>query len=158
MDLNELKKLVELMESAKLVELEYDEQGKHVRLRRAEDKAAPVTAPAILPIVTQAVPAPAAPAAAPAPGPAPAAAKRPDSVVEFKSPLVGTFYRSPRPDAESFVNVGDEINADKVICIIEAMKVMNEIKAETRGIITQIVVDNSKPVEFGQPLFKLKPL
>ena len=72
--------------------------------------------------------------------------------------MVGTFYRAPSPEAVNYVEVGTEVNPDTVVCIIEAMKVMNEIKAEVRGVITQVVVDNAKPVEFGQPLFKIRPL
>jgi acetyl-CoA carboxylase biotin carboxyl carrier protein len=80
------------------------------------------------------------------------------SDLEIKSPMVGTFYRAPSPEAVNYVEVGTEVNPDTVVCIIEAMKVMNEIKAEVRGVITQVVVDNAKPVEFGQPLFKIRPL
>ena len=78
--------------------------------------------------------------------------------LEIKSPMVGTFYRAPSPEAGNYVEVGTEVNADTVVCLIEAMKVMNEIKAETRGIITQTLVENAKPIEFGQPLFKIRPL
>jgi acetyl-CoA carboxylase biotin carboxyl carrier protein len=77
---------------------------------------------------------------------------------EIKSPMIGTFYRTPSPDAAPYVEVGSEVGPDTVVCIIEAMKVMNEIKAETRGIITALVAENAKPVEFGQPLFKIRPL
>ena len=76
---------------------------------------------------------------------------------EIKSPMIGTFYRSPSPESAPYVEVGMEVNPDTVVCIIEAMKVMNEIKAEAAGVITQALVENAKPVEFGQPLFKLKP-
>ena len=72
--------------------------------------------------------------------------------------MIGTFYRAPSPESANYVEVGTEVNPDTVVCIIEAMKVMNEIKAETRGIITEIIVDNAKPVEFGQPMFKIKPI
>ena len=76
---------------------------------------------------------------------------------EIKSPMIGTFYRSPSPEAGPYVEVGMEVNPETVVCIIEAMKVMNEIKAEARGVITQVLVENAKPVEFGQPLFKIRP-
>src|SRR5262245_45461872 len=76
---------------------------------------------------------------------------------EIKSPMIGTFYRAPSPESGSYVEVGAEVNPDSVVCIIEAMKVMNEIKAEAKGVITQVMVENAKPVEFGQPLFKLRP-
>lgn len=77
--------------------------------------------------------------------------------VEIKSPMIGTFYRSPSPEAGSYVEVGADVGPESVVCIIEAMKVMNEIKAEVKGVITQILVENAKPVEFGQPLFKVRP-
>ena len=99
------------------------------------------------------------PGAMPAAGrscrPAPASAVR--NELEIKSPMIGTFYRSPSPEAATYVEVGTEVNPDTVVCIIEAMKVMNEIKAEAKGVITQILVENAKPVEFGQPLFKIRP-
>src|SRR5262245_40167396 len=96
--------------------------------------------------------------AAPAAAAAAAAASAPATTeLEIKSPMIGTFYRAPSPEAASYVEVGTEVNPDTVVCIIEAMKVMNEIKAEAKGVITQILVENAKPVEFGQPLFKLKP-
>jgi acetyl-CoA carboxylase biotin carboxyl carrier protein len=71
--------------------------------------------------------------------------------------MIGTFYRAPSPEAVHYVEIGTEVNVDSVVCIIEAMKVMNEIKAEAKGVITEICVDNAKPVEFGQPLFKIRP-
>ena len=72
--------------------------------------------------------------------------------------MVGTFYRAPSPESANYVEIGSEVNADTVVCIIEAMKVMNEIKAEVKGVVTQVLMDNSKPVEFGQPLFKIRPI
>ena len=77
---------------------------------------------------------------------------------EIKSPMIGTFYQTPSPDAAPYVDIGSEVGPDTVVCIIEAMKVMNEIKAETRGIITAVLSENAKPVEFGQPLFKIRPI
>jgi acetyl-CoA carboxylase biotin carboxyl carrier protein len=77
--------------------------------------------------------------------------------LEIKSPMIGTFYRAPSPESAPYIEVGVEVNAETVVCIIEAMKVMNEIKAEAKGVITQVLVENAKPVEFGQPLFKLRP-
>ena len=78
--------------------------------------------------------------------------------MEIKSPMIGTLYRSPSPESAPYADVGTEVDPDTVVCIIEAMKVMNEIKAEVRGVITQVCVDNAKPVEFGQALFKIRPL
>ena len=76
---------------------------------------------------------------------------------DIKSPMIGTFYRSPSPEAASYVEIGTEVSPDTVVCIIEAMKVMNEIKSEVKGVVTQTLVENGKPVEFGQPLFKVRP-
>ena len=151
MDLNEIRRILELMDQNKLVEFEYEEEGKKMRLRRADDRpSGAVAALASLPAIP--VPAPAshgAPAAPPAP-------EKPANVFEFKSPLVGTFFRSPKPDSEAFVNVGDEIAPDRVLCIIEAMKVMNEIKAELNGVVREILVKNGQAVEFGEILFLIE--
>ena len=77
--------------------------------------------------------------------------------IDVKSPMIGTFYRAPSPEASNYIDVGSTVNPDTVVCIIEAMKVMNEIKSEVSGVITQLLVENGKPVEFGQPLFKVRP-
>jgi acetyl-CoA carboxylase biotin carboxyl carrier protein len=77
--------------------------------------------------------------------------------IDIKSPMIGTLYRAPSPEASSYIEVGSEVNPDSVVCIIEAMKVMNEIKAEVKGVVTQVLIENGKPVEFGQPLFKVRP-
>lgn len=111
------------------------------------------------PVITNAATAPvasaaAAPAAAPAPAGAPA---RGDNLKEINSPMVGTYYSSPSPDAQPFIKVGQEITADSVVGIIEAMKVMNEIKAECAGTVVEILAENSKPVQFGQTLFRVRP-
>ena len=151
MNLDEIKRILQLMEENKLVEFEYEDDGRRVKLRRAEERAH-----APMPIAVQAaVPMAVAPAAAAA-APAEAAPARPANVTEFKSPLVGTFYRSAKPDADPFANVGDEIGPEKVLCIIEAMKVMNEIKAEMSGVIKEILVKNGQAVEFGEPLFLIE--
>jgi acetyl-CoA carboxylase biotin carboxyl carrier protein len=143
MDVEEIKRILQLMEERKLVEFEYEADGRRLKLRRAEERTIPATVPLAIP------------AAGLLPlGPGTAA--RPDNVHEFKSPLVGTFYRSPKPDAEAFVNVGDEVAAEKVICIIEAMKVMNEIKAEMNGVIREIQVKNGQAVEYGETLFLIE--
>ena len=86
---------------------------------------------------------------------APASATSNDA--DIKSPMIGTFYRTPSPESAPYADIGMEVNPDTVVCIIEAMKVMNEIKAEVKGVITQVLVENAKPVEFGQPLFKIRP-
>jgi acetyl-CoA carboxylase biotin carboxyl carrier protein len=92
----------------------------------------------------------------PVAAPPPAAPATP-SLLEIKSPMIGTFYRAPSPESPSYVEVGAEVMPDTVVCLIEAMKVMNEIKAEVKGVVTHILVENAKPVEFGQPLFRIRP-
>jgi len=150
MNLDEIKSILQLMEANKLVEFEYEDDGRRLKLRRAEDRLVTAAVPMSVP---SAVPMAAAPAPAPAAG---GEAARPANVTEFKSPLVGTFYRSAKPDSDPFVNVGDEIGPEKVICIIEAMKVMNEIKAEMSGIVRDILVKNGQAVEFGEPMFLIE--
>jgi acetyl-CoA carboxylase biotin carboxyl carrier protein len=147
MNIDEIQNILRLMEENKLVEFEYEDDGRRLKLRRAEDRppGAPVpAAPAPAPVAVSATPVPAAPAG------------RPDNWVEFKSPLVGTFYRAAKPDAEALANVGDEVGPEKVLCIIEAMKVMNEIKAEMSGIVREVLVKNSQAVEYGEPLFLIE--
>lgn len=160
MELSELRKLVRLMQSAELSELEIEDskEGLRVHLKRGPEEQ---PERGIGPQVLQVLPS-GAPAAQPAvPGPeapgSPAAPEGlPAGVEAFESPLVGTFYRAPAPDADPFVEVGARVGEDTVLCIIEAMKVMNEIKAEMKGELVEVLVENGEPVEFGQPLFLLK--
>ena len=148
MNLDEIKSILQLMEANKLVEFEYEDDGRRLKLRRAEDRVVTAAMPmALSSAASMAAPAAAAPAAE---------APKPSNLTEFKSPLVGTFYRSAKPDSDPFVNVGDEINPEKVICIIEAMKVMNEIKAEMSGIVRDVLVKNGQAVEFGEPMFLIE--
>lgn len=145
MDLRKLKKLIDLVEESGIAEIEVTEGEEKVRITRATAAPAPVyAAPAQV-----AVPAPAPAAAAPAPA-APAAR---DLSNAQKSPMVGTFYRAPGPNAAAFVEVGQQVKAGDTLCIIEAMKLMNEIEAEKSGTVKEILVENGTPVEFGEPLF-----
>jgi acetyl-CoA carboxylase biotin carboxyl carrier protein len=150
MNLDEIKSILQLMEANKLVEFEYEDDGRRLKLRRAEDRPIAAALPLALPA---AAPVAAAPAASAAPA---GEAARPANVSEFKSPLVGTFYRSAKPDSDAFVNVGDEVGPEKVLCIIEAMKVMNEIKAEMSGVVRDVLVKNGQAVEFGEPMFLIE--
>jgi acetyl-CoA carboxylase biotin carboxyl carrier protein len=151
-DLKDIKAIIDLMKKNSIAEFELEKQEFKIRLKRGNLGGAPVYEEAPV-LQTYAAPAPTAalPAAAAAPAPGTGDA-------EIKSPMIGTLYRSPSPEAAPYVEVGTEVGPDTVVCIIEAMKVMNEIKAETRGVITAIVAENSKPVEFGQALFKIRPL
>ena len=146
MDLRKVKKLLDLMEEHELAELELESEGEKVRLRK--NSAAVVTSTPTFVHTMPALDRPAAPALE---------ETKPKDTVEIVSPMVGTFYRAPAPDAESFVQVGLKVEEETVVCIIEAMKVMNAIKAEVKGEVVAILVENGEAVEFGQPLFAVKP-
>ncbi|MFC2432948.1 MAG: acetyl-CoA carboxylase biotin carboxyl carrier protein [Neisseria subflava] len=136
MDLRKLKKLIDLVEESGIAEIEVTEGEEKVRITRTTAAAAPIyAAPA---------PAAAAPVAAPAAR---------DLSNAQKSPMVGTFYRAPGPNAAAFVEVGQQVKAGDTLCIIEAMKLMNEIEAEKSGVVKEILVENGTPVEYGEPLF-----
>ena len=150
MDLRKLKKLIDLVEESGIAEIEVTEGEEKVRITRS--LAAPQPVYAAAPAVA-AAPVPAAAAAAPvAAAGAPAAPERDLSKAQT-SPMVGTFYRAPGPNAPVFVEVGQSVNAGDTLCIIEAMKLMNEIEAERSGVVKEILVENGQPVEFGEPLF-----
>lgn len=157
MDLKDIKAIIDLMKKNSVSEFELEKQDFKIRLKRGmggngggvQYEEAPVLAYAPAPA---ALPAPTA--GAPAVIPAPATAS---NELDVKSPMIGTFYRSPSPEAAAYIEVGAEVGPDTVVCIIEAMKVMNEIKAEVKGVVTQVLMENGKPVEFGQPLFKVRP-
>jgi acetyl-CoA carboxylase biotin carboxyl carrier protein len=153
-DLKDIKAIIDLMKKNSITEFELERQDSKIRLKRGFNGSTNVPAsyedsvplPSIQPM-----------AAAPAAAPVGSTAVAVTGEVEIKSPMIGTFYRAPSPEAASYIEIGSEVNPDTVVCIIEAMKVMNEIKAETKGVITQVLVENAKPVEFGQPLFKVRP-
>ena len=152
MDLKDIKAIIDLMKKNSVSEFELEREGFKIKLKRNsgavvqyEDAPQVIYAPQ--------------PVAAPAAGSPQLAAPAPtvSSGVEIKSPMIGTFYHSPSPESAPYVEVGAEVGPETVVCIIEAMKVMNEIKAEVKGVITEVLVDNAKPVEFGQPMFKVRP-
>lgn len=148
MDIRKVKKLIELLEESNINEIEIKEGEESVRISRGGSiVAAPVAAPA--PVVAAAPVA--APAAAPAAEAAPAAPAAPAGHT-VNSPMVGTFYRSPAPSAPAFIEVGKTVKAGDVICIVEAMKMMNQIEADKSGVIEAILVEDGQPVEFDQPL------
>ncbi len=152
MDLRKLKTLIDLVSESGVAELEITEGEDHVRIVNRKDSApaaAAAAAPAPIPVAAAAAPTAEAAAAAPA-ATAPAAAENRQTI---NSPMVGTFYRAPSPGAKPFVDVGQHVKAGDTVCIIEAMKLLNEIEAETDGVIQEILVENGAPVEFGQPLF-----
>ena len=150
MTIKEIEALGRMMKEYDLSELKVELKDCNVSLRRGDKTVAAPMVVAPAPVAA----APAAPVAAAPAAPAAPAAAAPAKTID--SPLVGTFYRAASPDSDAFVNVGDRVTADTVIAIIEAMKVMNEIKAEKSGVIKEILVENGQPVEFGQPLFVIE--
>ena len=148
----ELKELLDLMKSHDLAEVELEEEGQKIRLRKTEPhiSAAPMAIQGAFPAVS--------PAATPGSdaGGDPEAAEEDDGLYKVPSPLVGSFYRSPSPEADPFVIEGDRVDEDTVLCIVEAMKVMNEITAGASGVVREILVENGSAVEFDQPLFKIE--
>jgi acetyl-CoA carboxylase biotin carboxyl carrier protein len=153
-DLKDIKAIIDLMKKNAISEFEMERQDFKIRLKRGLNGgySPPQTDEySGTGQLTQS-----APAALPAPSATTAAASA-ATETEIKSPMIGTFYRAPSPEAGPYVDVGAEVGPDTVVCIIEAMKVMNEIKAEVRGVVTQIVAENGKPVEFGQAMFKIRP-
>jgi acetyl-CoA carboxylase biotin carboxyl carrier protein len=152
MDIRKIKKLIELLEESGLAELEISEGEESVRIARFGKNTQ---------IMTQGMPM-AMPATAPAAGPAPPAAPAPPSAPAARdenlvtAPMVGTFYASPAPGAKAFVEIGQEVRVGQVLCIIEAMKMMNQIESERAGKVVAVLAKNGEPVEFGQPLFAIE--
>ena len=163
MDLKDIKVIVDLMKKNAVSEFEMEEGDFKIKLKRDSGKprkgetvVVQEAAPMILPAAAAAPVA--APVATAAPAPATQAAAAPVAEgPEVKSPMIGTFYRKPSPDADSYVEVGSVVEPDTVVCIIEAMKVMNELKAEVKGTIAEVLVEEGKPVEYGQALFRIEP-
>ncbi len=158
MDLTYIKKLIKLVSESGVDEIEVEEEGKRVRIAKRTAAPPPVQyftpPPSPLPLDARPVPGPDSPAilAPPAQAAAPAQAK----FHEVKSPIVGTFYRAPAPDAAPFVQIGSDVVPGMILCIVEAMKLMNEIECDVAGKITKILVENGQPVEYGQPLFHVE--
>ncbi len=140
------------MKKNSITEFELERQDSKIKLKRglnggsAASQADDYIPPTYMPLPTS---------ANPAGGQVPVAVATGE--IDVKSPMIGTFYRAPSPEATNYIEVGSTVNAETVVCIIEAMKVMNEIKSEVSGVVTQVLVENGKPVEFGQPLFKVRP-
>lgn len=151
MDIRKIKKLIELLEDSEIAEIEIQEGEESVRISR---NAAPVAAPIAAP-VTIAAPA-AAPVAAPAAAPVAAPAAAEEDAIDghvVTSPMVGTYYEAPSPNANAFVKVGDKVNVGDTLCIVEAMKMLNQIESDKAGTIKALLVEDGQPVEYGEPLF-----
>ena len=155
-DLKDIKAIIDLMRKNSVSEFELEKQDFKIRLKRGSNgggaAAVSVDEAPIVPYMQPATVIAAAPFPVQSPPVVPAI-----NEVDIKSPMIGTFYRAPSPESAPYVELGTEVTPETVVCIIEAMKVMNEIKAEAKGVITQVMVENAKPVEFGQPLFKIRP-
>ena len=160
-DLRYVKKLVEMLDESTVDSIEISsEKGMKIRISKTPQQrggvsvAAPMAMP--MPVAAPAAPVPAAPAAAPA-GAAVPSEEAKASYLEVKSPMVGTYYASAEPGAKPYVSVGDRIAKGQILCIIEAMKIMNEIESEFDGVVREVRVDNAQPVEYGQVLFRIDP-
>jgi acetyl-CoA carboxylase biotin carboxyl carrier protein len=154
-DIKDIKAIIDLMKKNSITEFELERQDSKIRLKRGLNGGGSAAqsedfSPAVQTPLQPAV-------AAPSPAPAAVAPLVATGEVDIKSPMIGTFYRAPSPEAGNYVEVGTSVTPETVVCIIEAMKVMNEIKAEVKGVVTQVLVENAKPVEFGQPMFKVRP-
>lgn len=157
MDLKEIKQIIDLMKRSDLSEFAVEEEGFKLRIRRGTSGAPVVStssAPAPAPVPAIEMGPPAAPARQAAPAAAHAAEET--GIAFIKSPMVGTIYRAPSPESPPFVDVNSKVQENTPVCIIEAMKIMNEIQAEVKGTIVEVLVENGQPVEFGQRLFKVK--
>jgi len=152
-DLKDIKAIIDLMKKNSVTEFELEKQDFKIRLKRGSNGSGAIATYDDTPTLMagQVL------AAMPVAGSAPQIAAPVTNEQEIKSPMIGTFYRAPSPESAAYIEVGSEVNPETVVCIIEAMKVMNEIKAEAKGVVTQVMVENAKPVEFGQPLFKIRP-
>jgi acetyl-CoA carboxylase biotin carboxyl carrier protein len=149
-NIKEIKEMLNLMNDNNLTELEVEKDGTRIRLKKA---AGPGDAQAPIVIERQHIPHPSSGQESAQP-----AKERVSRTIEIKAPMVGTFYRAPSPETPPYVEVGQIVEAGQVVCIIEAMKLMNEIKSEVRGTLVEVLVDNTEPVEFGQSMFILEPL
>ncbi len=157
MDLKEIQALIKFVSTAGVDEVEINQKDFKLLIKK---NPAQITTAQYTPVAVQAAPVAAAPVAAATVAPAvaaPAAEPKADNLITIKSPMVGTFYRTPNPESPMFVNVGDEVKPGKVVCIIEAMKLFNEIESEISGKIVKVLVDNATPVEYDQPLFLVEP-
>ena len=159
MDIKQVQELVKIINKTNISEISIEEEGLKITIRQKEDAVQNfISAPAPQHYAPAPLPAPVAPAAAaPAPAKTTEAVKAADNLLTIKSPMIGTFYRSPSPDKPMFVNIGDEVENGKVVCIIEAMKLFNEIESEVKGKIVKILVEDASPVEYDQPLFLVDP-
>ena len=162
MDLRELKEILQILEEKEITEFELEEEGMKLRIRKASPSSNHAAAPAVVAsfiptVLPSAGPAPVPSASPAASAPAAPAEAEDADVTVVKSPIVGTFYRTPDPNSPPFVDVGDRIRVGQVLCIIEAMKLMNEIEAEVAGEVVKVHRETGQPVQYGDPLFTVRP-
>jgi acetyl-CoA carboxylase biotin carboxyl carrier protein len=161
MDFKQIQELIKMINKSNIGEVSIEEKGFKLTIKQKEEPVQQIiTAPMSAQPVAAAAPAPAAPVPAAAAAPEkPARPAEPpvSNIVLIKSPMIGTFYRSPSPDKPSFINIGDEVEPGSVVCIIEAMKLFNEIESEVKGRIVKVLVEDASPVEYDQPLFQVEP-
>ncbi|NRF39263.1 acetyl-CoA carboxylase biotin carboxyl carrier protein [Pedobacter foliorum] len=157
MDIKQIQELIKFVSRSGVNEVAIEQEDFKITIKTNQTPTV-VHATVPAPVVTSAIPVAAAPQAAAAPAASAPAAEDTSKYITIKSPMIGTFYRSSSPDKPLFVNVGDEVSTGKVICIIEAMKLFNEIESEVSGRIVKVLVDNASPVEYDQPLFLVEPI
>lgn len=160
MDFKQIQELIKMINKSNIGEVSIEEKGFKLTIKQKEEPAQQVFAAPVHMAAAAPAPAAAPTAAAAAPAadkPAAAAAPAADNLITIKSPMIGTFYRSPSPGKPQFVEVGDEVSPGKVVCIIEAMKLFNEIECEVKGRIVKVLAEDASPVEYDQPLFLVEP-
>ena len=158
MDLKQIHELIKIINKSNIGEISIEDKDGKVTIKQKEEPAVTVAAAPSHQVYTTAAPAPAAaPVSAAQAAPAAAPAPKADNLITIKSPMIGTFYRRPAPDKPILAEVGSEIAPGKVVCIIEAMKLFNEIESEVKGTIVKVLVDDASPVEYDQPLFLVEP-
>jgi len=157
MELNDIKRLIKLVEASSIDEIEIQEEGRQIRITKSKTGQA-ISLPQVIHTTPHPIPQVHKEAIAQEVSNADGGAgNKSERLIEIRSPMVGTFYRAPAPDAQPYVREGDEIKPGKTLCIIEAMKLMNEIEAEISGTVRKILVENAKPIEYNQPLFLVEP-
>jgi acetyl-CoA carboxylase biotin carboxyl carrier protein len=162
MDFKQIQELIKMINKSNIGEVSIEEKGFKLTIKQKEEPVQQIITAPVSAQPVAAMAAPIAPAAAPAAAAAPEKAARPaeppaDNTVTIKSPMIGTFYRSPSPDKPAFIHIGDDVEPGKVVCIIEAMKLFNEIESEVKGRIVKVLVEDASPVEYDQPLFQVEP-
>lgn len=161
MDIKQIQELVKLINKTTIGEITIEEDGTKITIKQKKEPSQKIYTQAAPSANQQApspqTPPPPSPAPAPTPTPSPATPAKTDNYITIKSPMIGTFYRQSGPEKPIFVNVGDEVTPGKVVCIIEAMKLFNEIESEVKGTIVKVLVEDASPVEYDQPLFLVDP-